>query len=202
MNRKRCLLSCRTSRHTSAAQRHSLGENATAAGCLVRLRAGLVHPGRGGYGAVPHLCVSRLWLDPVAACLVPVTGSDDLFLPHGPCPPCSRWHGVDPGNLRPLCRDPLSAACPDPPAPARFGLANARLLANKTFILKDFFTSRGLDFLFVTETWLSAGESCAFTELLPAECRYFNSPRTSGRGGRIATIFKRYRCHWLSPALN
>ncbi|KAK0146741.1 hypothetical protein N1851_013948 [Merluccius polli] len=29
-------------------------------------------------------------------------------------------------------------------------------LANRTFILKDFFTSRGLDFLFVTGTWLSA----------------------------------------------
>ena len=77
------------------------------------------------------------------------------------------------------------AASPDPPAPARFGLVNARLLVKKTFILKDFLTSE-LNFLFVTETWLSVGESSAFTEILPAECCYFNSQRTSGRGGGIA----------------
>lgn len=35
----------------------------------------------------------------------------------------------------------------------RLGLVNARSLANKTFILNDFFTSPHLDFLLVTETW-------------------------------------------------
>jgi len=64
-------------------------------GCLVRLRAGLVRPDHGGYRGLPRLCVSRRWLDPVPACLVPVTGSDDLFLPRGPCPPCPRWRGVE-----------------------------------------------------------------------------------------------------------
>uniref|UniRef100_A0A8C9XYV1 Uncharacterized protein n=1 Tax=Sander lucioperca TaxID=283035 RepID=A0A8C9XYV1_SANLU len=39
-------------------------------------------------------------------------------------------------------------------------------------------------------TWLSVGESSVFTELLPDECCFFNSPRMSGRGGGIATVFK------------
>lgn len=74
----------------------------------------------------------------------------------------------------------------DTPAPARFGPVNARSLGNETYILKDFFISRELDFLFISEAWLSAGESSVFTELLPDECCSFNS----GRGGGIATGFK------------
>ncbi|KAL6455414.1 hypothetical protein MHYP_G00361580 [Metynnis hypsauchen] len=74
-------------------------------------------------------------------------------------------------------------------------LVNARSLANKTFILKDFFMSRGLDFLCVTETWMTVGESSAFCELFPPDCTYFNSPRTSGRGGGTATVYKeRFKC--------
>ncbi|KAJ8401996.1 hypothetical protein AAFF_G00372310 [Aldrovandia affinis] len=39
----------------------------------------------------------------------------------------------------------------------RMALLNTRSLANKTFLLNDFFTSRDLDFMFLTETWLHAG---------------------------------------------
>ncbi len=39
----------------------------------------------------------------------------------------------------------------------RMALINARSMVNQTFILNDFFTSRDLDFLFVTETWLTPG---------------------------------------------
>lgn len=91
----------------------------------MRLRAGLVRPNGGGCGAVPRLCVSGRWLDPVTVCLVPVAGLDDMFQPRGPWPPRPRWHRVDPRNLRPLRRDPLSAVRPDLPAPARFGLITA-----------------------------------------------------------------------------
>lgn len=49
----------------------------------------------------------------------------------------------------------------------------------KTFILKDFFPSRG---------WI-------FCELLPPDCIYFNSPRMSGRVGGIVTVYsKSYIC--------
>ncbi|KAL0152339.1 hypothetical protein M9458_052062, partial [Cirrhinus mrigala] len=37
----------------------------------------------------------------------------------------------------------------------RFALINVRSVANKTFILNDFFASRELDFMFMTETWLN-----------------------------------------------
>ena len=105
----------------------------------------------------------------------------------------------NPRHLRALCRAPRTADASDVPVPARFGLVNARSLANKTFILRDFFMSRGLDFLCLTETWLSAGESTPLIELLPPDCCYFNSPRSSGRkGGGIAVVFNSgFKCRQI-----
>jgi len=93
-----------------------------------------------------------------------------LFNHHGPCSPSLLWRGVKLGNLRPLSRAALLAVRLEPPAPARFGLVNARSIGNKSFILKDFFQSRELDFLFISKTWLSVGESSAFTELVLDGC--------------------------------
>lgn len=122
--------------------------------------------------------------------MIPIVGPEEVFQPRGPCSPRPRWRGVNHSNLRSLCRVSRTFSAADPPVPARFGLVNARSLANKTFVLKDFFTSRGLDFLCVTETWLSDGESSAFTEFLHHDCCYFNSPRKSGQGGGIATVYE------------
>lgn len=72
----------------------------------------------------------------------------------------------------------------------KMALVNARSAVNKTFILNDFFTSRSLDFLFVTETWFTAGDVSPFSELLPGNCTFFNSPQTVRRGGGLATNFK------------
>ncbi len=50
----------------------------------------------------------------------------------------------------------------------------------------------------MTETWLRVGESSVFSELLPNDCCYLNSLRTSGRGGGIAIIYKNaYKCKQL-----
>ena len=47
----------------------------------------------------------------------------------------------------------------------------------------------------MTETWIGAGECSPLVELLPAGCSYFNSPRTSGRGGGTATVYKNdFKC--------
>ncbi|XP_061840728.1 uncharacterized protein [Nerophis lumbriciformis] len=94
---------------------------------------------------------------------------------------------------------PGSAAALDAPAPVKFGLVNARSLTNKTFILKDLFISRGLDFLCVTETWLRTGEFAPLNELSSPECLYFNSPRSSGRkGGGLAVVFKNdFKCRQI-----
>lgn len=80
-----------------------------------------------------------------------------------------------------VCRVPLKVSTTDPPA-VRNGLMNARSLANKTLILKDFFTSKGLD-------W-GVGESSFSSELLPNYCSYLNSLWISGRGGGIAIVYK------------
>uniref|UniRef100_A0A3P9MP71 Reverse transcriptase domain-containing protein n=1 Tax=Oryzias latipes TaxID=8090 RepID=A0A3P9MP71_ORYLA len=152
------------------------------------------------FGPVHRLFPSRRSLEPVSTWLLPVAGSEQLFQPRGPCSPRPRQRGVNLESLRPLPRASRTINTPAPPPPARFGLVNTRSLANKTFILKDFFASQGLDFLCLTETWLNVGESSAFSELLPPDCDYFNSPRTSGRGGGIATIYKStYKC--LPPSL-
>ncbi len=64
----------------------------------------------------------------------------------------------------------------------RMALINARSVVNKTFIINDFFSARHLDFLFLTETWLTTGDLSSFSKLLPSNCLFFNSPRTTGRG--------------------
>ncbi len=40
----------------------------------------------------------------------------------------------------------------------KMALLNARSVLNKTFLLNDFFLSNNLDFLFITETWLTADD--------------------------------------------
>lgn len=40
------------------------------------------------------------------------------------------------------------------------------------------------------ETWLHIGESTPFSELLPPDCTFLSSPRTTGKGGGLACVFK------------
>lgn len=47
----------------------------------------------------------------------------------------------------------------------------------------------------MTETWTKLGDVSAFTELLPPQCSFLSTPRTSGRGGGVATVFKdNFKC--------
>lgn len=79
-------------------------------------------------------------------------------------------------------------------------LINARSLAKKTFILNDLFLSHEIDFLFVTETWLNAGEMTSLSELSPPGCSFFSTPRSVGRGRGLAVVFKdKFKCR-LSPS--
>ncbi len=98
-----------------------------------------------------------------------------------------RRGGVDSSNLRQLNRAALPLS---EDHTLRLALINARSLANKTFLLNDFFTSRELDFMFLTETWLQTGELIPLSELLPPSCDFLSSPRTTGRGGGLASVFK------------
>ncbi len=145
------------------------------------------HPVRGS-----HLRCLR-WIQPVVPSH-PAAGC--LQAPPSRCR--VRNGGVDLRNLQPLRCGSTQAR-----EGITFNLAllNARSLANKTFILNNFFTSRELDFVFLTETWIQVGKSIQFSELLPPNCLFFNSPRTTGRGGGVASIFKNsFQCR-LSPLI-
>lgn len=91
--------------------------------------------------------------------------------------------------MRTLQWAPISITKPS--TSLRSSLANVRSLANKTFILKDFFTHRDLDLMLLTETWLRPGELNCFTELLPSDCDYLNLPRMGKRGGGVAAVLRK-----------
>lgn len=67
-----------------------------------------------------------------------------------------RRGSVTPDLLRPMKRAVLPAI---EELNLRMALLNTRSLVNTTFLVNDFFTSRDLDFMLLTETWLLEGES-------------------------------------------
>ncbi|TKS65252.1 RNA-directed DNA polymerase from mobile element jockey [Collichthys lucidus] len=78
---------------------------------ISRTELGLIHP----------FVVPRRFLDPIGACLVPVTGSFAGLQPRRSCPPRLSQRGVDLRLLKTLPRSRRSTE-PQPPAPARIGL--------------------------------------------------------------------------------
>ncbi|XP_049891926.1 uncharacterized protein LOC126384729 isoform X1 [Epinephelus moara] len=172
-------------------------------GVLVRIKAYL----RAGLGTNPHRlsnglsaacwCIGIRWIRPIVPPHLPG------ILPHSPVEiPLSRrsrvrYGGVNRRNLRALDR----AALPGPEEKdLHLALFNARSIANKTFLLNDFFVSRKLDFMFLTETWLHVGESTPLSELLPPGCLFLSSPRLTGRGGGLASVFKSsFQCQQSLP---
>ncbi|KAL6461735.1 hypothetical protein MHYP_G00298800 [Metynnis hypsauchen] len=100
--------------------------------------------------------------------------------------------GVNPANLRliPRSQKKEDRLC-------KLALLNIRSLSNKTFLINDFISSQELDFLFLTETWLKAGENHQLVELCPENYQYLNSPRTCGRGGGVAAVYRNsIKCSW------
>ena len=80
----------------------------------------------------------------------------------------------------------------------RFAVLNARSISNKAFILNDRFTSHHLDFLFITESWLSGDDIIALGDLCPPQCSFLNSPRLCGRGGGLITVFRNsFKCRFV-----
>ncbi len=72
-----------------------------------------------------------------------------------PHPQCS-FRSVNKNNLTYMKYRVLVSS--SPATPCNMALLNVRSLSNKTFILNDFISSFHLDFLFLMETWLKAGE--------------------------------------------
>lgn len=99
----------------------------------------------------------------------------------------TRRGGVNLHNLRPLLRARQTDTAS---LQLNMALINARSLLKKTFILNDFFISQTLDLFLITETWKKPGELSPLSELVPHGCTFLNSPRLSGRGGGLLTVFK------------
>ncbi|XP_039879700.1 uncharacterized protein LOC120728698 [Simochromis diagramma] len=127
--------------------------------------------------------LSHRWICPVGpqtypTCPVAYHSARSWITPPG--------RGVQHSNLNTLRR----ATANDLASRTRMALFNVRSLSNKAFLLNDFFLTTGLDVLFLTETWTSPGEFIPFSELLPPDCAFFSSPRLTGRGGGLASVFK------------
>ncbi|KAL7866039.1 hypothetical protein SRHO_G00112860 [Serrasalmus rhombeus] len=185
---------CRALAQASCRKRRRRG---TRSGRLVKLKlclSGSSSSRRMNRGlCIPPAVIGRFG-EPIGTFLVPVAGFDRDSLPHRTCSPRLRQRGVNHKNLKTLLRAPKLSQ-PQTQTPTRIALVNARSMVNKTFILRDFFSAQSLDFLCVTETWIGVGEHSALAELLPTGCNYFNSPRTSGRGGGTATVYKKdFKC--------
>lgn len=141
--------------------------------------------------------IPRRFLAPVGVWLVPmlpIIGQQEdicLLLPRHPSFRISS--GVCLHNLRPLSQAAQLAILTT--ATTRCALVNARLVVNKTFIHQDFFTSRCLDVLFLTETRINGCESSAFSELLPLNSTFINTPRTTGQGGGIVVVLRNFVYH-------
>lgn len=114
------------------------------------------------------------------------------ILPKGPAVRRTGWsrvctRGIDLQNLRSIhCERQLIKV----DTSFHMALLNVRSVGNKTFMVNDFIRNNKLDFLFLSETWLKVGDLTPMTELLPQGYAYFNSPRLTGRGGGLMSIFK------------
>ena len=56
-------------------------------------------------------------------------------------------------------------------------------------------------FMCLTETWIHAGESIAFSEILPPGCTFLSSPQTTGKGGGVACGYKSSFHCWQTPSV-
>ena len=71
----------------------------------------------------------------------------------------------------------------------KLGLLNIRSLAPKADIVNEIITDKQLSVLCLTETWVKQGEYLALNESTPPGFSYYHTPRISGRGGGVATLY-------------
>jgi hypothetical protein len=167
-------------------------------GLLVKLKASLKTQSVQPYSPLCDLIKKKAYFVAVRSMETPyqwITSVSDFVdqLPLRRPAVLRRWR-VTSQNLRSLRRD-LDVT--EVSTELRFALINVRSLTNKTFILSDFFKTQSLDILCLTETWVNTGDVTPFSELLPPNCGFLNTPRSSGRGGGVASIFKKFNCRLL-----
>ena len=66
------------------------------------------------------------------------------------------------------------------------GTVNARSMRDKAPALSDLVVSKGIDFLGITETWLTTRENSSdLTEMTPYGFSFLRTPRVNKRGGGV-----------------
>ena len=73
----------------------------------------------------------------------------------------------------------------------RFATTNLRFVRKKSAALSDLISSKQIDILTMTETWLSSCDTAAcLDDISPPGFSLFHCPRLSGRGGGVAFLVR------------
>ncbi len=73
----------------------------------------------------------------------------------------------------------------------RFATTNLRSVRQKSAALSDLISSKQIDILAMTETWLSPCDTAAcLDDISPPGFSLFHCPRPSGRGGGVAFLVR------------
>ena len=73
----------------------------------------------------------------------------------------------------------------------KFGLLNVCSIANSTDLFVDIVDNYKLDLVALTETWLKADDDIILGEMCPPGYDVTRIPRTTGRGGGVAFVYKK-----------
>lgn len=133
-----------------------------------------------------HRLIYWCSLEPAYASIWPIAQEILVDHPIHRMPYLRKGGGVNLQNLWPLCHASQSVG---DSILIKMAQVNTRSLCNKMFILRDFFTSKLLDILFVTDTWLSTGDVSHFADLVPSDCTFFLIPPIYRQGRRSSIGF-------------
>lgn len=105
-------------------------------------------------------------------------------------------------NLSVIPCQPQSAKSPTDTTSntTKLAVLNVRSLAGKSFLINDYIVQHNLDFMFLTETWLSQDNgAAALIESAPPNFSFISEARVNKKGGGVAILFnENFQCRRMS----